>query len=89
MTKFKVGDLVVATQFDGATGEYLSPDKIYRVLSIEKEHTNCLLTLEGEITNSGDPLKAYDRRFILHNSQKMDAATEYEEAMEFDRLVNG
>ena len=90
-SKFKVGDLIEAIEFDGATGRLLVPGKIYRVSVVavvgdrDKEG---LLTLDGERNMSDEPLRAYDRRFILHNLEKMDAS-EYEEIMEFERLVNG
>jgi len=91
MSKFKVGDLVVAMQFDGPTGRYLVPNKVYRVAIIGEINSaeGHLLTLDG-LYNNGEPVRAYDRRFELYISSKMDdAASEYEEAMEFDRLVNG
>ncbi len=91
MAKFKIGDLIEAVHFDGATGKLLLPSKIYRISKVATEEgcDGYLLTLEGEYID-GKLLKAYSRRFKLHNRRLSSPGDlEYEEIMEFERLVNG
>jgi len=91
MTKFKVGNLIRAIELDGLTGRYLLPNKIYRVATIGEINSKQghLITLDGLYEKNGEPVRAYDRRFELYLETSYDAVTEYEEVMEFDRLVNG
>jgi len=75
MAKFKIGDHVKCIDFDGATGR-LVVSNVYR-------NGDDFIRINGE--NYG----AYASRFVLADIVTQNAAAEYEEAMEFERLVNG
>lgn len=88
--KFKKGDRVRCIDFDGATGRAL--EKMPTVLLVYGGHTNSYgeeFVTVGEDDPDARRESAYVTRFTLAASLTQDGAAEYEEAMAFDKLVNG
>ena len=86
MAKFKIGDRVKCIDFEGATGIYLRElgDVPLVVTDVCMQSGDDFIYVNGGIDG------AYEERFVLEEDiVSHDFAAEYEETMEFERLVNG
>ncbi len=89
MAKFKIGDRVKCIDFEGATGEYLRElgDRPLIVSDVYIQNDDVFISVNG---GTGMYDGAYQKRFVLEDDiVTHDPAAEYEEIMEFERLVNG
>jgi len=82
MAKFKIGDRVKCIDFEGATGLNLRElgDVPLVVSDIYRDNDKDFISVNS--------VNAYASRFVLE-VMPHDLAVEYEETMEFERLVNG
>lgn len=82
-TKFKAGDWVYCRDFSGATGKFFKPDTPYQVIGVNKREDDTFLIFDHV-------RGAFPKRFALAAEPPMlDGATEYEETIAFEELVNG
>ena len=89
MAKFKIGDRVKCIDFEGGTGFLLRElgDVPLIVTDVYRYNNEDFICVNGR---SRHPYGATPKRFVLEDDiVPHDPAAEYEETMEFERLVNG
>ena len=90
MTKFKIGDCVKCINFDGSAGReilLLYGGSPIIVTDVYVDYGIDFICING--TTDRNRWGVYAKRFEFAETETQLDATEYEETMEYERLING